>query len=73
MCGSPGADTFPLNQSLLVARTETFEKGTYCNFSPFRLKHIFPKPKQWLLAYYYRQPPSTLGLSNIGLGLYLDG
>ena len=28
---------------------------------------------QWLLAYYYSQPPSTLGLSNIGLGLYLDG
>ena len=28
---------------------------------------------QWLLAYHYGQPPSTLGLSNIGLGLNLDG
>ena len=28
---------------------------------------------QWLLAYHYGQPPSKLGLSNIGLGLYLDG
>ena len=25
------------------------------------------------MAYYYSQPPSTLGISNIGLGLYLDG
>ena len=25
---SPGTDTFPLKQSGLVARTETFEKGT---------------------------------------------
>ena len=28
---------------------------------------------QWLLANHYGQPPSTLRLSNIGLGLYLDG
>ena len=28
---------------------------------------------QWLLAYHYCHPPCTLGLSNIGLGLYLDG
>ena len=28
---------------------------------------------QWLLAYYYSQPSSTLGLNNIGLCLYLDG
>ena len=28
---------------------------------------------QWLLAYYYSQTHSALGLSNIGLGLYLDG
>ena len=28
---------------------------------------------QRLLAYYYGQPPSTMGLSNISLGLYLDG
>ena len=27
----------------------------------------------WLLAYHYSQPPSALGLSNIGLGSYLDG
>ena len=26
---------------------------------------------QWLLAYYYGQPPSTLELSNIDLGSYL--
>ena len=28
---------------------------------------------QWLLAYHYCHPPRTLGLSNIHLGLYLDG
>ena len=28
---------------------------------------------QWLLAYHCCHPPSTLRLSNIGLGLYLDG
>ena len=28
---------------------------------------------QWLLAYHYCHPPSTLGLSNIGLGLYWMG
>ena len=28
---------------------------------------------QWLLAYCYSQPPCTLGLSNKGLRLYLDG
>ena len=28
---------------------------------------------QWLLAYCYSQLPGTLGLSNISLGLYLDG
>ena len=27
----------------------------------------------WLLAHYYSQPSSTLGLSNLDLGLYLDG
>ena len=27
---------------------------------------------QWLLAYYYSQPPGTSGLSNIGPSLYLD-
>ena len=28
---------------------------------------------QWLLAYYYSQLPSALGLSNIDPGQYLDG
>ena len=28
---------------------------------------------QWLLAYHYGQPHSTLGLSNIDFDLYLDG
>ena len=33
---SPGTDTFPLNQSELVARTETFQKlKTGTNFGPF--------------------------------------
>ena len=30
-------------------------------------------PSPWLLAYHYGQTSSTLGLSNFGLGLYLDG
>ena len=29
--------------------------------------------QQWLLAYCYGQLPGKMGLSNIGLGLYLDG
>ena len=28
---------------------------------------------QWLLAHYYGQPSSMLGLSNFDLGMYLDG
>ena len=28
---------------------------------------------QWLLTICYGQTPGTMGLSNIGLGLYLDG
>ena len=36
--------------------------------------HIISKALiQWLLAYCYSQLSGTLGLSNIGLGLYLDG
>ena len=41
---SHGNDTFPLNQSRLVVRTETFEKGTDTIFihSVQGLKDIFP-------------------------------
>ena len=35
-------------------------------------KFIFLE-SQCLLTYYYSQPPSAQGLSNINLGLYLDG
>ena len=31
------------------------------------------EPSQWLLAYHYSHPLSTLRLSNFDLGLYLDG
>ena len=39
----------------------------------FRLHCIDKTSSRWLLEYYYGQPPSMLGLSNICFGLYLDG
>ena len=43
-------------------RQETFREGL-----------VTSRNVQWLLAYHYGQPPSTLWVSNIGLGLYLEG
>ena len=43
MAISPGTDTFPLNQSGMVARTELFEKGT-----DIILVHSFQGPKHSL-------------------------
>ena len=48
ICGNQSqTDTFPLNQSELLTRTETFEKGinTILVFSVQGLKHSFAQPK----------------------------
>ena len=49
---------------------EIFLILVYYNY--IKRKHL-QNISQWLLAYCYSQLPGTMGLSNIGLGLYLDG
>ena len=58
---------------LLYFNSESYHYDFFFGGSRCGYTLSFDQVYQWLLAYHYGQPPSTLGLSNISLGLYLDG
>ena len=59
-------------KSFPVGRLATNYKAEICALKE-AVNTISNGNGQWLMAYHNSQPPSALGLSNINLGLYLDG